>query len=81
MTEQLVSYSYHDQVMLIELANPEKKNAAMSFAQSPAKSSPIAMQILKWSINDSYEMSEQVVLTSEREALGFFWGLKIAKKV
>lgn len=61
---------------LINQIEPKKnlKNAAMSFAQSLAKSSPIAMQILKRSINASYEMSEQAVLTSELEALGFFWG-------
>ncbi len=53
-----------------------KKNldkAAMSLAKSLAQSSPIALQILKRSINASYEMSEKAVLITELEALGFFW--------
>jgi enoyl-CoA hydratase len=67
---------------LINQAESKKRlhKAAMRFAQSLAKSSPIALQILKRSINAGYEMSEQAVLTSELEALGFFWGTEDRKE-
>lgn len=81
-TGRLLTATEGMKLNLINHVEPKKNlgKAAMSLAQSLAQSSPIALQILKRSINAGYEMSEKAVLTSELEALGFFWGTEDRKE-
>jgi enoyl-CoA hydratase/carnithine racemase len=42
--------------------------------------SPIALEMLKGSINASYEMSEKALLAYELDSLGFYWGTEDRKE-
>jgi enoyl-CoA hydratase len=42
--------------------------------------SPIALEMLKGSLNASYEMSEKALLGYELDSLGFYWGTEDRKE-
>jgi enoyl-CoA hydratase/carnithine racemase len=42
--------------------------------------SPIALEMLKASLNASYEMSEKALLSYELDSLGFYWGTEDRKE-
>ena len=47
---------------------------SIHIAHEMAMSSPIGLEMLKSSLNASYEMSEKALLNYELDSLGFYWG-------
>jgi len=53
---------------------------SMRIAHEMTLSSPIGLEMLKSSLNASYEMSEKAVLNYELDSLGFYWGTEDRKE-
>jgi enoyl-CoA hydratase/carnithine racemase len=53
---------------------------SMSLANEISKFSPIALEMLKGSLNASYEMSQKSLLVYELDSLGFYWGTEDRKE-
>lgn len=53
---------------------------SMRIAHEMALSSPIGLEMLKSSLNASYEMSEKALLNYELDSLGFYWGTEDRKE-
>ncbi len=51
-----------------------------SLANEISAFSPIALEMLKASLNASYEMSEKALLSYELDSLGFYWGTEDRKE-
>ena len=53
---------------------------SIRLAREISSLSPIALEMLKGSINASYEMSEKALLAYELDSLGFYWGTEDRKE-
>ncbi len=53
---------------------------SMRITHEIAMSSPIGLEMLKSSLNVSYEMSEKALLNYELDSLGFYWGTQDRKE-
>lgn len=58
----------------------ELMTQAIGIAQEISAFSPIALEMLKKSLNVSYEMSDQALLSYELDSLGFYWGTEDRKE-
>jgi enoyl-CoA hydratase/carnithine racemase len=58
----------------------ELMDEAVGIAQEISTFSPIALEMLKKSLNASYEMSEGALLNYELDSLGFYWGTEDRKE-
>jgi 1,4-dihydroxy-2-naphthoyl-CoA synthase len=52
----------------------------MRIAREMTLLSPIGLEMLKSSLNASYEMSEKALLNYELDSLGFYWGTEDRKE-
>lgn len=58
----------------------ELMEESILLAREISSLSPIALEMLKGSLNASYEMSEKALLAYELDSLGFYWGTKDRKE-
>jgi enoyl-CoA hydratase/carnithine racemase len=62
------------------ISKPKVLKESMRIAREMTMLSPIGLEILKSSLNASYEMSEKALLNYELDSLGFYWGTEDRKE-